>query len=102
MRQWIANKEYSLAETEKLLAQKLDHVRENKIVTPEAYVAVKAIQAISYIMNSEELRNLYADLLAKSMNSDTKDEVHSGILETIKQLSPEDAMLFQHIFPLQY
>lgn len=102
LRQWIANKEYNLAETEKLLALKLEHVGENKIVTPEAYVAVPAIQAISYSKDSEELRNLYANLLAKAMNADKKDEVHPGFLETIKQLSPEDAMLFKHIFPLQY
>ena len=75
LRQWIAEREYKLAETEKLLAKKLEHVGEEKIVTPEAYVAVPAIQAISYSMNSEELRNLYANLLAKAMNSDTKDQV---------------------------
>ena len=75
LRQWIAEREYKIAETEKLLAQKLEHVGEEKIVTPEAYVAVPAIQAISYSMDSVELRNLYANLLAKSMNSDTKDSV---------------------------
>ena len=91
LRQWIANKEYNLAETEKLLAKKLEHVGEDKIVTPEAYVAVPAIQAISYAMDSEELRNLYANLLAKSMISDTKDLVHPSFVEIIKQLSPLDA-----------
>lgn len=40
LRQWIAEREYKIAETEKLLAQKLEHVGEEKIVTPEAYVAV--------------------------------------------------------------
>lgn len=75
LRKWIANKEYSLAETEKLLEKKLEHVAEDKIVTPEAYVAVPAIQAISYSMDNEELRNLYANLLAKSMNVDTKSQV---------------------------
>lgn len=102
LRQWIAEREYKLAETEKLLAQKLEHVGEDKIVTPEAYVAVPALQAISYSMDSEELRNLYANLLAKAMNIDTKSKVHPGFLETIKQLAPEDALLFKHIFPLQY
>lgn len=61
---WILNKEYSIEETKKLLAQKLDNVDPEKIVEPEPYVAVPAIQAISYAMNSDELRNLYANLLA--------------------------------------
>lgn len=95
LRQWIANKEYNLAETEKLLAKKLEHVGEDKIVTPDPYVAVPAIQAISYSMNSEELRNLYANLLAKSMNSDTKDMVHPSFVEIIKQLSPIDSLVLK-------
>ena len=97
LRQWIANREYSLAETEKLLAKKLEHVGEDKIVTPEPYVAIPAIQAISYSMNSEELRNLYANLLAKAMNSDTKDMVHPSFVEIIKQMSPTDAFVFKNI-----
>lgn len=97
LRQWIAEREYKLAETEKLLAKKLEHVGEEKIVTPEAYVAVPAIQAISYSMNSEELRNLYANLLAKAMNSDTKDMVHPSFVEIIKQMSPIDSLVFKTI-----
>lgn len=97
LRQWIAEREYNLAETEKLLSQKLEHVGEDKIVTPEAYVAVPALQAISYSMDSEELRNLYANLLAKAMNSDTKDSVHPSFVEIIKQMSPIDANIFEQI-----
>lgn len=97
LRQWIAEREYKLTETEKLLAKKLEHVGEEKIVTPEAYVAVPAIQAISYSMDSEELRNLYANLLAKAMNSDTKDMVHPSFVEIIKQLSPIDSLVFKTI-----
>ncbi len=95
LQKWIANREYSLAETEKLLAQKLEHVGEDNIVTPEAYVAVPAIQAISYCLDNDELRNLYANLLAKSMVIDTKDQVHPSFVEIIKQLSPLDAKVFK-------
>lgn len=52
-------------------------------------------------MNSKELRDLYANLLAKAMNSDTKDMVHPAYLETIKQLSPEEAMYFKYICSLK-
>lgn len=102
LRQWIAEREYKLAETEKLLAKKLEHVAEDKIVTPEAYVAVPAIQAISYSMDSEELRNLYANLLAKAMNSDTKDLVHPSFVEIIKQMSPSDALILKEVFKIHY
>lgn len=94
---WILNKEYSIDETKKLLEKKLENIEPEKIVTPEAYVAVPAIQAISYSMNSEELRNLYANLLAKAMNSDTKDLVHPSFVEIIKQMSPIDSLVFKTI-----
>lgn len=98
LRKWIIEREHSLEETEKLLAQKLENVEGNKIVTPDAYVAVPAIQAISYSMDSEELRNLYANLLAKSMNVDTKESVHPSFVEIIKQMSPVDANVFKIIY----
>ncbi len=94
---WILNKEYAIDETKKLLEQKLENVDPNKIVTPEAYVAIPAIQAISYSMDSKELRNLYANLLAKAMNSDTKDLVHPSFVEMIKQMSPIDSIVFKII-----
>lgn len=73
-----------MAETEKLLEQKLKNIDEEKIVSPESYVAVPAIQAISYSMNSDELRNLYANLLAKAMVTPTKDAVHPSFVGNYK------------------
>ena len=98
---WILNKEYAIDETKKLLEKKLENIDPDKIVEPEAYVAVPAIQAISYSMNSEELRNLYANLLAKAMNSDTKDMVHPSFVEIIKQMSPVDSIVFKTIMERQ-
>ena len=98
LRKWIAEREYSLAETEKLLEIKLRNIDHNKIVTPEAYVAVPALQAISYSMDSEELRNMYANLLAKAMNVDEKDKVHPAFVELIKQMAPQEALILDGIF----
>ncbi len=92
---WILKKEYNINETKKILAKKLENIDPNKIVSPEPYVAVPALQAISYSINSDELRNMYANLLAKSMNFDTKDVVHPSFAEIIKQMSPFDAKLLK-------
>lgn len=94
---WIANKEYNVAETKKLLEQKLSRVGAEHIVTPDAYVAVPAMQAISYFMDSKELRNLYANLLARSMVDTEKDKVHPAFVEIIKQLSPDEARLISSL-----
>ena len=97
LRKWNIEREYKFAEIKKLLEYKLENVEPEKIITPETYVAIPAIQAISYSMDSEELRNLYANLLAKAMNSDTKDMVHPSFVEMIKQMSPTDALIFSYI-----
>lgn len=91
LRKWIIEKEYSLAETEKILAKKLENVDKDKIVTPEAYVGVPALQSISYSMDSAVLRDLYANLLAKAMNKDYKEQVHPSFVEIIKQMAPKEA-----------
>lgn len=98
LRKWIAYREYSVAEIEKILALKLENIPPEKIVSPEPYVAVPALQAISYSIDNEELRNLYANLLANAMNSDTKNSVHPSFVEIIKQLSPLDAQIFNIIY----
>ena len=94
---WTLKREYAIKEAQKLLELKLEHIDQEKIVEPEPYVAVPAIQAISYSMGNEELRNLYANLLAKAMIDDTKESVHPSFVEIIKQMSPIDALVFKMI-----
>ena len=87
---WVEEKKYRLDETKKLLEKKLENVDPEKIVPPQPYVAIPALQAISYCMDSSELKNMFANLLSNSMNSDTKNSVHPSYVEIIKQLSPLD------------
>ena len=93
----IMEREFIREATEELLAQKLERFSSDKIVLPEDYVAIPALQKISYSMDSALLRNLYANLLAKAMYQPTKDFVHPAFIEIISQLSPTDAKLFQII-----
>lgn len=94
---WVLNREYSLNETRILLEKKLENISEDKITTPPYYVLVPALQAISVSMDSSELRNMYANLLARSMCSDTTDKAHPSYVEIIRQLSPLDCRIFKHI-----
>lgn len=49
-------------------------------------------------MDSEELRELYANLLAKAMNTDTKEMVHPAFVNIISQMSPLDAQVLHYLF----
>lgn len=95
--QWILQKEYNVAETQRALEKKLQAVNPEDIVSPEPYVAVPALQSISYCLSNEELHNLYANLLAKAMIKNTKNEVHPAFVEIIKQMSPNDAIVLKDI-----
>lgn len=99
---WILNREYHIEKTKQLLEESLKNVDPEKIVPPEPYVAVPAIQALSYSMDSDELRSLYANLLAKSIYTDTKDSVHPAFSEIIKNLSPLDCRVFEFITQSKY
>lgn len=94
---WILKREYNIEKTKQILEENLKNADPEKIVSPEPYVAVPAIQAISYAMDSDELRTLYANLLAKSIYLDTKDSVHPAFTEIIKNLSPADCRVFDSI-----
>ena len=94
---WTLKKEFNISQVKMELENSLSSVDPNKIVPPNSYVAVPALQAISYSMSSKELCDLYANLLAKSMVSDTKEDVHPAFIEIIKQLSPNDALVFKII-----
>ncbi|MEM5769734.1 MAG: DUF4393 domain-containing protein, partial [Bacillota bacterium] len=94
---WILNGEAKLDEVSRLVAKKVADIPEEKLVPPEPYIAVPALQAISYSMDSEELRNMYAGLLSKAINSDEKDRVHPAYVEIIRQMSPLDAKALEFI-----
>ena len=94
---WILEKENNIAETKKLLNEKLVNVNPDNIVAPQSYVAIPAIQALSYCYDSYELRNLYANLLARAMIKDEQDKVHPAFVDIIKQMSPVDAAVFKLI-----
>lgn len=94
---WILERENHVTRTKKLLENNLKNVDPDKILPPEPYVAVPAIQALSYSMDSEELRTLYANLLSKSIYSETRNLVHPAYTEVIKNLSPLDCRILDKI-----
>ena len=97
LEKWIAQRESNLAATYKALEPKLENVPLENIITPPAYVAVPALQAISYCMDDDQLREMFAELLAHAMNSETVDNVHPTYVEIIKQMSPYDALVFKKL-----
>ena len=93
----VLQSEYNVEKTRKLLEEKLKDVPPERIEPPEPYIAVPALQYLSYCMDNHELRDMYANLLAKSMDSVVKNGVHPGFVEIIKQLCPDEAKLLRYL-----
>lgn len=94
---WLTNREESLQLTALAIEEKVKRIPEEKVVEPEAYVAIPAIQQLSYCQNSVELRDMYANLLVASMNIDTKWQVHPAFVDIIKQLTPDEARFLNSV-----
>lgn len=90
---YLINREESIKQTIEATKEKFNSIPLEKRCEPEAYVAVPAIQQISYYQNSNELREMYANLLASSMNMDLKNKVLPAFVSIIGQISPDEAKL---------
>lgn len=94
---WVLNGERSLELTAQAIKEKTEKIPLEKLTEPEPYVAIPAMQQLSYSYDSEELREMYANLLVASMNIDTKYFVHPAYVDIIKQLSPDEAKLLKYL-----
>lgn len=92
---WVFRRTYNVEKIEHLLASRMPLDSLEKIVPPNPYVLIPALQYISYSISSDELFDLYANLLSKAMYDDTKEKVHPSFVEIIKQLSPVDALVLK-------
>lgn len=89
-------REELLSDLRKMLEEKLKNIPSENIVPPSPRIAVPTLQNAS-ITEDIEIRELYAQLLANSMNETMKDGIHPGFVEIIKQLSPDEAKILRYM-----
>lgn len=77
------------------VAEKLKNVPPECIATPKPNVAGPALEALRYTGHEESLREMYANLLAASMDTRTAQGAHPAFVEIIKQLTPDEARLLK-------
>ena len=94
---WIVTREQNLEDFINVhVPKQLQGVPEDKIESPNAYLAVPILQAASYC-DSDELRDMYAKLLAKAMVSETKQKVHPSFVQIVNQICPDEAKILHFI-----
>jgi len=77
------------------VAERLENVPSNEITTPKSNIVVPALQALTYSGDEPELQDLFANLIAASMDVKTLHYAHPSFVETIKELTPDEAKLMR-------
>ena len=77
--------------------EKLKNIPNENIVPPNPRIAIPVLQNAS-ITEEKDLRKMYANLLANSMNKVVKNGVHPGFVQIINQLSPDEAKILKYIY----
>ena len=85
--------QYNLACFEKDLKRKLGEIPAGNICEPRLMIAGPALEALKYSYDEQELRKMFVNLLASSMNRDKTESTHPSFVQIINQLSPLDAKL---------
>jgi hypothetical protein len=78
------------------LNKKLADVAEENIVEPDPSVVGPSLEALRFAGNNEDLREMYANLIANSMDQNTAGKSHPGFVEIIKNLSTHDAKILNY------
>ncbi len=73
------------------LQEKINKIPEDKLCEPNLQTAATAIENSKYCIESDELRAMFVNLISKTANYDTKDIVHPGFSEIIKQMTSLEA-----------
>jgi len=79
------------------VSEKLKDVPPENIITPPIYIAGPTIEAMRFTADNDELREMYANLLATSMNKETINNTHPRYIDIIKNISVDDAILLKYL-----
>ena len=85
-----------------ILKRKIERIASEKLQPPPAYIALPAIQAMIVSQYETPLVEMYATLLASSMDTSTANFVHPAFPTVISQMTSDEARLikfFAHDMP---
>ncbi|MFK7600838.1 DUF4393 domain-containing protein [Deinococcus sp. SM5_A1] len=82
-----------IAEEVLSLEEKIGTISQERFQTPELQVYGPAVNALSYTIEDENLREMFTNLLTKAMDSETINVALPAYTEIIKQLSSDEAKI---------
>lgn len=74
--------------------EKVSKIKEENLQEPQLSIVGPALEASKYYIEEDKIREMFANLIASSMDSTYNGLVQHSFVEIIRQLSPYDAKLF--------
>lgn len=84
---------YFTGQFQQEIAMKAEVIPPEHIVEPKASIAGPTLQGLAFTHEEPDLKEMYLNLLATSMDARVAPDAHPAFVEIIKQLDSEDARL---------
>jgi Abortive infection alpha len=98
---WVMDWTYNKASEylNSILPNKLKDIPPERIVTPNPAIVGSAVDALRFAinMNEPDLREMYANLIATSMDKETARNAHPAFVDMIRQMTADEAKIFSTI-----
>lgn len=85
-----------LEEFKESLEKKVNAIPTENRVEPNTQIACQALEDAKYCADNKDVREMFANLIASTMNSEFCDAVHPSYSIILKQMTSEDAKFFQN------
>ena len=82
------------------VAERLKDVPQARLASPPPNIAGPALEALKYTGYDKDLRELYANLLATAIDTQTLRHAHPSFVQVIQQLSPDEAKMLRSLAPI--
>ncbi|MGV0733057.1 DUF4393 domain-containing protein [Mycolicibacter sinensis] len=93
------SRDYFATDFESEMADRLQDIPEEELMTPSMNVAGPVVQGISFTVDEPDLRAMYLNLLATASDRRVQQAAHPSFAEIIRQLSAEEAKWLAGVLP---
>ena len=91
------DEDYKYTETKELLKERLKDVPVKNIITPPLRITVPVLHGITHCMDEPLKRDMYVEILAHAMNTETEKTVYPWHIDILGEMSSFDIFVFKEI-----
>jgi hypothetical protein len=84
------------------ITEKLKNIPLENIIPPDPSVVCPAVEALRFAGENPSISELYANLIATSMDKDTVKKAHPAFVEIIKNMTADEALIIKKFTPGAY